>query len=97
MTTPLAISPRPSPVVVPPSRKVKYNKRMTIVAGFVHENGVLVCSDTLLANSTNAKYGAKIFPVLFNDGRALIGFSGLEVFAQGAIEQIQASQRRRER
>jgi hypothetical protein len=64
---------------------------MTIVAGFVHENGVLICSDTLLANSTNAKYGAKIFPVLFNDGRALIGFSGPEVFAQGAIEQIQRS------
>jgi len=64
---------------------------MTIVAGFVNDNGVLLCSDTLVGNETAATYRPKILPVIFGDGRALIGFSGVEAFAHSTVERIRLS------
>jgi hypothetical protein len=70
---------------------------MTIAAGFVNENGVLLCADTLRANEFLSTYQSKIIPVSFPDGEALFCFSGEIKFAESAIQQCEASLKRHNR
>jgi len=64
---------------------------MTLIVGSVNDGGVLLCGDTLVSSEVSVSYESKILPVVFSDGRALIGYSGNAVFGKGAVEQIRLS------
>jgi 20S proteasome alpha/beta subunit len=75
---------------VPPSTRVKYNNRMTIVAGFVNDNGVLLCADTLTTDGgVTAVYRSKIIPVFLGDGKAFFAFGGDVKFSELAIQRCE--------
>jgi len=59
---------------------------MTIVAGFVNDQGVLMCSDTLVGDGIQSSYRSKIIGVPFVDGKALFGYAGEMVFSESAIQ-----------
>ena len=63
-------------------------ERMTIAAGFVNHNGVLMCGDTMIDGGDSAHYQSKILPIRFRDGIVHIAFCGLVGFSVSASERI---------
>ncbi len=59
---------------------------MTIAAGFVNANGVLICADTLIGNEVQSSYRSKIIGSPLSDGAALFAYSGAEAFSEGTIQ-----------
>src|SRR3954447_16882605 len=46
---------------LPPSKRVSYPNAMTIAAGFVASDGVLLCADTLYSDGYTKEYHDKVF------------------------------------
>jgi hypothetical protein len=62
--------------------KPKEKKRMTIAAGFVNDNGVLLAADTMTSDGgANTIFRSKIFPIHCEDSRVYLAFSGTATFA----------------
>jgi hypothetical protein len=59
---------------------------MTIAAGFVAKDGVVLCTDSLYTGGIKVN-GKKIFPLQLNGGAVAFALAGNEPFAKRAIEQ----------
>ena len=59
---------------------------MTIAAGFVVEDGVVLCTDSLYSGGIK-RMGKKIFPLQLNGGAVAFAVAGHEPFAARAIEE----------
>jgi len=60
---------------------------MTIAAGFVNHDGVLLAADTMTTDGgMSVVYQSKIIPVYFGDGKAFFAFSGEVKFSESAAE-----------
>jgi len=61
---------------------------MTIAAGFVHRNGVLLCSDSESSSSENKSYVSKTGHFSYPNGRIAYALAGPETSARGVIEEF---------
>jgi 20S proteasome alpha/beta subunit len=59
---------------------------MTIAAGFVVSDGVVLCTDSQYTAGIK-RYGTKIFPLQLNGGAVAFALAGHEPFAKRAIEE----------
>jgi hypothetical protein len=62
---------------------------MTIAAGFVHQKGVLLATDSMMSAAEIAFYEKKIVPIPGRDYSALFAFCGDPKFCFGAIRQCE--------
>lgn len=63
---------------------------MTIAAGFVNRDGVLLCADTMTTDGgTSVIYRSKIIPVYFNDGKAFFAFAGEVKFIESVVQRCE--------
>jgi hypothetical protein len=62
---------------------------VTIAAGFLHSEGVLLCSDTLMTSDAGCRYGSKIRLSPFKDGTLGVAFSGPVKFAESTLQQCE--------
>src|SRR5690242_20519606 len=86
LTTRMAVCvPLPRYRPLPPRIKVSYPKGMTIAAGFVARNGVLLCTDSLYSGGIRT-HGRKIFTHPLDHGVVSFALAGHEPFAKKAIE-----------
>jgi hypothetical protein len=71
---------------LPPRIKVSYPRRMTIAAGFICKDGVILCGDTELSTSVLKLQASKLFYGKCSAGRLGFACSGASVFATAAIQ-----------
>ena len=62
---------------------------MTIAAGFLNQDGVLLASDTLMTDGFTASYRSKIIPIYFADGEIIFAFCGTAAFADSVVQRCQ--------
>lgn len=89
---------RPYFNVPPPSRPLpRYpwglpkEKRMTIAAGFVLDDGILLCADTLYTDGYTKEYRDKIFPWAGKYAAACFAMAGNSDIARMAVEDCRAA------
>jgi 20S proteasome alpha/beta subunit len=63
---------------------------MTIAAGFVHRDGVLLCADTQHESSVNRLHAKKLFAFGCKFGNLGIAYAGNSAFARAVIQIMQA-------
>ena len=79
--------PRPRPLKrVYPWGQFPKEKRMTIAAGLLHQNGVLLCADTLERFNLSTTHGLKIHRLDREGGRVLFALAGHTANAISAIQ-----------
>jgi hypothetical protein len=61
-------------------------KQMTMAAGFVVQDGIVLCTDCLYSGGVKI-HGKKIFPLPLNGGAVAFALAGHEPFAKRAIEE----------
>jgi hypothetical protein len=62
---------------------------MTIAAGFVHKDGVLLCGDALMEDDYSREYGWKILQLEGSWGIGCVAFTGTVDYAIAAVENIE--------
>jgi hypothetical protein len=62
---------------------------MTIAAGFVYRDGILMCADTLMSGGAISHHQSKMVGYRFSDGAALFAFAGHSEMADAAIQQCE--------
>src|ERR1035438_7824321 len=80
--------PRPLRQVYPWKSK---EKRMTIAAGFVVRDGILLCADTLYTDGYTKEYRDKIFPWPKKGAAVCFALAGSAHVGGHAIRQCQAA------
>jgi 20S proteasome alpha/beta subunit len=70
---------------LPPSTRVRYNRAMTIAAGFTFANGVMLCADTLHTGWGHTVLESKMSRTDCSIGSVVFAFAGHQSFAKAAI------------
>ena len=76
-------APRPTDRLYPERSR---ERKMTIAAGFLHKNGVLLCSDTQQETGTAKFHGPKVGIADIPYGKIVFAFAGHSDFATAAIQ-----------
>lgn len=82
------LRPPPRPTPPKPPRRLPKGKHMTIAAGFVHREGVLLCADTELTGATRKLQASKIFHFDCALGRFAFVFAGHVPNSLGTLQKI---------
>jgi 20S proteasome alpha/beta subunit len=70
-----------------PWKKPK-EKRMTIAAGFVYRNGVLLCADTEMTGFDMTLHASKMMQFDYPDGKIAAAYAGGGTFATSALQKL---------
>lgn len=79
----------PTSQPLPPSKRVKYNKTVTIAAGFYCADGIVLAADSQYSGGGSKTSGQKIFPIQQNDRFAVtLATAGHAGIAKRTIQKL---------